>query len=150
MANEIKSRFLGAIIMKSILTFFIATIMITMLSLPAFTQTVQIELEVPEGLLHTGDYPAVRGTFSSNRAIPLSPSSGNIWTGTIDVNQDTFEYEYIIVRNDGSVEPEGYDGRRYTMPARGRQTESDRSERSVVISDYLRGFRPDDRARHRN
>jgi hypothetical protein len=142
MANEIKSRFLGAIIMKSILTFFNAAAMISLLSLPAFTQTVQIQLEVPEGLLHAGDYPAIQGTFSSNRAIPLSPSSGNIWNGTIDVNQDTFEYEYIIVRDDGSVEPEGYDGRRYTLPARGRQTESDLSERSVVISDYLRGFGP--------
>jgi tetratricopeptide (TPR) repeat protein len=142
MANEIKSRFLGAIIMKSILMFFIATIMMTMLSLSAFTQTVQIELEVPEGLLHTGDYPAVRGTFSSNRAIPLSPFSGNIWTGTINVNQESFEYEYIIVRNDGSVEPEGYDGRRYTMSARGPQTEADRSRQSIVINDYLRGFGP--------
>lgn len=116
--------------------------LILLVSVPGISQgkseqsTISVHLQVPEGILSEGDVPAIRGVFPKGQApkgIPLTYQKAGYWIGEISAprTKKAFTYEYVIVRTNGTIEKEWYDGREYQL-----------SETSGEINDYLRGFGP--------
>ncbi|MAO63614.1 MAG: hypothetical protein CL666_01305 [Balneola sp.] len=100
--------------------------------------TISIELTVPEYVLQDGETVAIRGEFpggTASKGVALEKTEGERWTGSITAPSNrgqSFEYEYIILRTDGSTYIEWYDGRSFDLS----------SGQPLEINDFFRGLGP--------
>jgi tetratricopeptide (TPR) repeat protein len=115
---------------------FLAALCFMMIGFPAHVsgQVVTFELEVPEGVLQSGDVIELRGNISENinwdEGLAMMRQDGRRWNVTLPAEHTflQFEYKFLIVRANGHLEWEEGTNRIYT------------GEPSGNITGQLRGF----------